>query len=272
MTLNVSLRVPDGIVLASDSLATLIANINQKMNVSAKCPTCTSVFQITDVQTPPMKIPSSTWPYAQKMYPLKGRFGMATFGSGFVNNRSIYNHVVELASKFPVAVEGECHLDKMAEFIVEYFKAELMKEWVKHGVNAELQPDDYRPFGFHLVGFKNDAGGDPVPTTYVLNIGKAPSIEKYDQIGCAVTGDQAVVKRLWPSDGRGGANFQAFSLQDAIDYAKFLIRTTADFQRFSGNLPTVGGDIDVALITNHRGFRWIHQKELYRVLDKEDNI
>ena len=37
MTLNVSLRVPDGIVLASDSLATLITQINQKMNVSAKC-------------------------------------------------------------------------------------------------------------------------------------------------------------------------------------------------------------------------------------------
>ncbi|MBU6410742.1 MAG: hypothetical protein KGR98_10170, partial [Verrucomicrobia bacterium] len=36
MTLNVSLRVPDGIVLASDSLATLMSLVNQRINVSAR--------------------------------------------------------------------------------------------------------------------------------------------------------------------------------------------------------------------------------------------
>lgn len=86
---------------------------------------------------------------------------------------------------------------------------------------------------------------------------------------CYVTGDLSVVGLLWANPQGANANFGAFSLQDAIDYSKFLIRTTADFQRFSGNMPTVGGEIDIALVTNHRGFRWIAQKELYRKLDAE---
>jgi len=36
---------------------------------------------------------------------------------------------------------------------------------------------------------------------------------------------------LWK--GVNSPNYAAFSLQDAIDYAKFLIRTTSDFQAFS---------------------------------------
>jgi hypothetical protein len=87
-------------------------------------------------------------------------------------------------------------------------------------------------------------------------------------IGCNVSGDIRVVNLLWNvQPGDGSANFGAFSLQDAIDYARFLIRTTADYQRFSGVMPTVGGEIDLALVTSHRGFQWIAQKQLYRMLD-----
>lgn len=81
------------------------------------------------------------------------------------------------------------------------------------------------------------------------------------------TGDTTIVRMLWPN-GNAGANFSAFSLQDAIDYAKFLVRTTADYQRFSGQMPNVGGDVDIALVTPRGGFKWIAQKELYRILDK----
>ncbi len=92
----------------------------------------------------------------------------------------------------------------------------------------------------------------------------------YDEIGCTISGDPTVVNMLWEAPSHR-LNLASFSLQDAVDYAKFLIRTTSDYQRFSGNMPTVGGDIDIALLTNHRGFQWIAQKELYRMLDTADN-
>jgi hypothetical protein len=270
VTLNVSLRVPDGIVLASDSLATLMQQINQKMTVQGNCQKCGEQVEIKDVPTPPMTVPSSTWPYAQKMFPIQGRYGLATFGAAFVNNRSIYNHIIELADRFPAVANNEDHLEKMTNFIVGYFLEQLHAECKKTGVDINLQPDTWHPFGFHLVGFTKDANGDPEPHTHLLRIGKNPIIERFGSIGCTWSGDGSVVGLLWPAGGKNVASFGTFSLQDALDYAKFLIRTTADYQRFSGKLPTVGGEIDIALITNRRGFRWIAQKELYRILDREE--
>jgi hypothetical protein len=63
---------------------------------------------------------------------------------------------------------------------------------------------------------------------------------------------------------------QCFRFKTRSINAKLLIRTTADYQRFSGKLPTVGGDTDIALVTHYRGFRWINQKLLYQILERED--
>lgn len=267
VTLNVSLRVPDGIVLASDSLSTQMEQINQKMNVDATCPQCGNRFEQKDVQTPPMVVPVSTWPYSQKMFPLDGRFGLATWGSGFVNRRSIYNHIIELSPRLPKAETGKEHLGAVTTFITDYFQGQLLAEWKKIGIDEALQPETFFPFGFQLVGFAKDANGDPVPTTTLINIGKKPVVTSQPDIGCNVSGDTSVAQLLWHNNV---ANYGAFSLQDAIDYARFLIKTTSEFQRFFGKTPTVGGEIDVALITSHRGFQWIAQKELYRILEKKD--
>jgi hypothetical protein len=60
--------------------------------------------------------------------------------------------------------------------------------------------------------------------------------------------------------------YHTFSVQDAIDYAEFLIQTTISHQRFSQTIPSVGGDIDIALVTPFDGFQWIRQKPLGKVL------
>ena len=244
--------------------------VNQKMNVQSTCSKCGAQTDLKDIPTPPLTIPSSTWPYAQKMFPIQRRFGLATWGSGSVNNRSIYNHIIELEDRFPKHDEGGDFLERMTQFIAEYFTGQLLTEWTKAGIKIELQPEDFRPFGFQLVGFTKDANQDPVPHTHLIAIGKTSKIERHENIGCTCSGDLSVVSLLWKTSNV--ASYGTFSLQDAVDYARFLIRTTADFQRFSGKLPTVGGEIDMALITNRRGFRWIAQKELYRMLDQEGNI
>lgn len=51
---------------------------------------------------------------------------------------------------------------------------------------------------------------------------------------------------------------EAMPLQDAADLARFLVETTAGFVRFSVSRPkTVGGPIEIAAITKHEGFHWI---------------
>jgi hypothetical protein len=270
MTLNVSLRVPDGIVIDSDSLSTLTQAVNQKLTVTGKCEKCGEITEIKDAQAPPMTIPSSTWPYTQKLFPLKNRFGLAVYGWGFVNNRSIYNHMIDLVPKLPEEKGEADFFAVLSDFIVGYFHDQLVAQLTKMQLSIELQPDDWFPFGFQFVGFARGANGEPVSRTHLIGIGKKTKVDIYDEIGYTISGDPTVVNMLWNAPSHR-LNLASFSLQDAVDYVKFLIRTTSEYQRFSGNMPTVGGEIDIALLTNHRGFQWIAQKELYRMLDTVEN-
>lgn len=68
------------------------------------------------------------------------------------------------------------------------------------------------------------------------------------------------------------------TLQDGIDFSVLAIETTTAIQRFSdgillnpGDMPGVGGPIDVAIITPDKGFTWVKKKNL-SVGDKEIDI
>ena len=83
--------------------------------------------------------------------------------------------------------------------------------------------------------------------------------------------ETAIVQKIWElsqANAQMGSAFNLWSVLDAVDYAKFLISTTADFQRFATMIPNVGGDIDIALLTPSR-FDWIQRKPLADVLLQE---
>lgn len=68
------------------------------------------------------------------------------------------------------------------------------------------------------------------------------------------------------------------ALQDAIDFCILMIQTTAAIQRFSdgiaadpGDMPGVGGPVDVAVITADKGFIWIAKKNL-RIGDEKIDL
>ena len=59
------------------------------------------------------------------------------------------------------------------------------------------------------------------------------------------------------------------TLQDGIDFSTLAIKTTTAIQRFSdgiannpGDMPGVGGPVDVAVITSDKGFVWVSKKNL----------
>ena len=56
----------------------------------------------------------------------------------------------------------------------------------------------------------------------------------------------------------------AMPIQDAIDLARFLVETTIGFVRFAVFLPkSVGGAVEIAAVTKHEGFRWVQRKDVY---------
>ena len=69
------------------------------------------------------------------------------------------------------------------------------------------------------------------------------------------------------------------ALQDAIDFCTLMIETTSAMQRFSdgikanpGDLPGVGGPVEVLTITPEEGFKWIKRKKIsiHNYIDSDD--
>jgi hypothetical protein len=262
MTLAVSLRVPDGLVIAADSLATSIGQIGISAEVQSKCPICKKSIQLKDLKLPPISIPTSLSSYAQKVFPFQDIYGIATYGLGILNEKTIYYHIKMIEKKsFETPYSG---VTNVANILKEYFDKEIKKQ-IK---DIEKSPDTFYPLGFLVVGYDDDTG-----KTIVVKIGKKSVMEEKVGSGCTYGGEGGVVNKLWElsrSQSQRATNFGSFSLQDAVDYAEYLINTTANFQRFAITIPNVGGDVDIALITPFRKFTWIKYKKMTEILEKRD--
>jgi 20S proteasome alpha/beta subunit len=53
-------------------------------------------------------------------------------------------------------------------------------------------------------------------------------------------------------------------LMDAVDVARFLMDTSLAFERLRADrlVKTIGGPVDLAIITRHDGFRWVQRKRI----------
>ena len=95
MTLIVSLRIPDGIVIAGDSLATMIGNLEIQADINVKCPQC-GHDHVQHANMPGIPLPSTTLSYAQKVFPFVNEFGVGTFGIGQLMGKTMYFAMREL--------------------------------------------------------------------------------------------------------------------------------------------------------------------------------
>lgn len=64
----------------------------------------------------------------------------------------------------------------------------------------------------------------------------------------------------WDLDGFD-ANWGDFSEQNAIECVNFFVNIMIKSQQFSNSMPTVGGNVHIALITKEKGFRFISREE-----------
>ena len=59
-----------------------------------------------------------------------------------------------------------------------------------------------------------------------------------------------------------GVQWRYFTLQDAIDYSMYAVRTTIDTMRFHPRPKTVGGLIDILVIKPHEA-SWVQRNKLH---------
>lgn len=264
MTLVVSLIVPDGVVLATDSLATTISQLNIVGKIEGTCDKCGAKISMPELKLPPIRMPSSTSPFARKVFNFKGKFGLGFWGNSSVNKQTMYSQMKRLENQL---TEELISVDKAVDLAADYFFEELKKEVG----DLNKIPEKAAAFGFHLVGYESPESA--VGKIWSVNSGRAIHKESHNEFGCTVSGERQVVLKLWKRDETipvPRPTYANFTLQDAIDYVEFLIRTTTDYQRFANMIPTVGGEADIALVTHYGGFKWIKCKPLTKVLEAAD--
>jgi 20S proteasome alpha/beta subunit len=232
MSLVITLYVREGIVMASDSRLTLNATQHPAEGQS--------VVQLAVVET------DSSY----KTFVTTHGVGISVFGAGEVGGVPIGGFIESFMSE----VLTDHGVDDVAHKLLDHFRK---------------QPGPPAT-GFHVAGYKDleqhvwtvSVDGNSVNR---VNTGK--------EQGATWSGEADVLARLMQEvavkDHAGTYQplpahtipWGVFTLQDAIDFAVYAIRTTIDSMRFHARPKTVGGPIDV-LVIKPDGASWIQRKEL----------
>jgi len=269
MSIAVVVKVHDGVVLASDSAATL---------------------SITDQQGRQGVI--NVYNNADKTFNLvKNKpIGMISWGFGGIGGASISTLAKDLRRRF------EDQQDDW--FLKDDYTLESVSKKVRDFYEEKYQPVyrdavDKPYIFFFLAGYSSKS---EAPEVWQIQIGGNESLDPIKlkgehELGTNWGGQIEAINRLIKGIG---VNFpaalkelgvleeeiepatakislkletpllvDAMPIQDAIDLAHFLVKTTIEYIRFSPGAPTVGGPIEVAAITKHEGFKWIQRKHYY---------
>jgi hypothetical protein len=272
MTIAISLKVNDGLVLAADSASTLsepqgVVNVYNHAN---------KIFNL------------------RKGLPI----GAITWGSGGIGTSSISTLIKDLRRRFNGA-EPDYHdweLDPENYSVAEV--ANRLKDFIYGeqylSATADWPEDEEKPpLGFVVAGYSS---GEALAEEYQFTIegGELIDQEMREKAESGVTwnGQPEAITRLIFGMGRdmplaleedlGVPTDQiipalevlkqrlsidlvhaAMPFGDAIDLAEFLVDLTVNFSRFIPGAPTVGGPIEIAAISKHEGFKWIKRKHYF---------
>ena len=202
MSLIVTVRTPEGIAMAADTLVSVTRTQTKEV----------------EGQPPPGSLtmfPASS--STSKLFPYLGSFGVGVTDSPVVGGRTVGLIIRELNSKFTGQPMG---LDKAAK---------RLGASVRHHMANSLDNERVKLL---VSGYDNDASRSV--TVHVGRKGVTFPQEETPAVGPGVTlaGEAYVVQALWKLTRDRGSDFafNFFSLRDALEHATFLD---------DGRLPTV---------------------------------
>jgi len=280
MTIAISIKVNDGVVLASDSAATIM-----ERDPSGR------IFAI------------NIYDNANKIFNLRKGLpiGAIAWGAGSIGQASIST----LAKDFRRKITDGCWKIDKDNYIVEEVANRFKQFIFDENYVREFKDWVEKPaLGFMIVGYSAEK---PLAEEWKIDIAegqcKGPyKVRKQSETGITWAGEPEAISRLYLGFGTGLPRVlkeaelddekaaeiielcrsrltiqmvtPPMPIQDAIDLAIFLVETTTYFSKFSPGAPTVGGPIEVAAITKHEGFKWVERKHYYDVTlnpeEKED--
>lgn len=273
MSIAISLKIKDGVILASDSAAT--------MSVAARS-------GVTHVYNNANKIIN-----LHKQLPL----GVVTWGSAGIGNYS--NELLLKNLRQRLTDGGKEKNDKWRLNEDDYSIkdiAEKLRKYIyeEHYLNSYNNEQDKPHVGFMIAGYAPQNLSAEEYLVEIKNGDCAPPepLRDKESVGITWRGEGEVLRRLLLGIGSkteavlkktGGLGKEtiekvlkqlqpgiqeslitpAMPLQDGINLAEFLVNVTIMYSRYTAGAPTVGGPVEIAAITKHEKFKWIKRKHYY---------
>jgi len=267
MSLGVAFKGPEGIVLAADSRVTLTAQLQQP-------------------NQPPMFVPS-TYDNATKLLRVNGQdyVGAVTYGIGAIGQtepRTANSYIPEFSQELKNVkrLSVKDFADRLSKFFLEKWNTQKMPtlpgqdmvffvggydEGATYGRVFDIYiPSRPTPFEWHSGAgqFGLVWGGQREYADRLIHgfDGRLPELTK-KFLNLDDKKRDELSKNL-QSQLQTPVPFAFLPLQDSIDLAIFLIRTTIVMQHWVVGVRGVGGAIDVAVITQAEGFSEIKKKKI----------
>lgn len=283
MSLGIAFKGAEGVVLAADSrvmLATTLAQGNlpipgfpQQLLVQASFDNATKLLEV------------KSQPYV----------GAVTYGAGAMGQRAPRT-ANSFLPEFERELERELEKDdngkpkrlSVKEF-ADRFANFFLRQWNASGMPSQVPPG--QDMIFLVGGYDPDASYGKIFEIFIPNR-PAPSEMIPDQFGAAWGGQREITDRIIQGfDAQLPALVQDLlnipvqqrdpdleaklksklqvsipwpflPLQDCVDLAIFIVKTTVNLQKWLVGVRGVGGMVDVATITRTEGFRAVQRKEI----------
>ena len=219
MGLNIAVFVPEGIVLSSDSLAFLRQEDEGFMASS------------------------------RRTFTIGGRYIISFVGNGFINGKPYGCFIQEIENRMP-------NLQK-----------DTIEDFVNHisFLFKQFQKEDEEPITVYVAGSSITASGlynelflieqDKITKLNHLN---GQEVYNYHLIGHGVWSNKLILPTTFENEildtkelfKAARIDFSKYSLEDAKKFARFLIRVTADMDKFTQTRASVDLNITTCIVTS----------------------
>ena len=235
MSFLIAVHVNEGIVLASDRHTTY---------------TDTQTIDNTTVQRIGIHTTNST----EKTFSCPNGAGISCCGDASLLGKPITGFIQDMIRS---EISEDCRIEKMPQLIIDYFN------------RLPSIPNT----NFLIAGY-DDFDGKKTQSIIKLNA-KSQKIERIDTSSQGATwdGETFTLTRLIQNVAVKMADnsyidlpfeeilWSYFTLQDAIDFARYAVETTIQTLRFKNVVETVGGAVDILVITPYKT-TWLQKESL----------
>lgn len=275
MTICVSVKTRRGIVLGTDSMATLSVQRGEELR-------------------------KKTYRNARKLAQIGNLpIGVFIYGAGNLGARSIHGLVLEYSRQRYSTEAARKRAPKTVRGVANGIAQHVGREYSKY-VKEVAEPPE---LGIYVAGYSNRSVLAEEWSIEFPNAVKPVLVQAKDQFGVNWRAIDLPFMRLYKGydirillmllkkmRNKGATQealqtlvesfsevyqenaltlqveFAAMPIQDAINFAVYVLQTTIGYTTFEFGTPSCGGELQIAIISEDAGFRWVNEPS-YRIME-----